>query len=161
MVDEIVELAGGVQAAVTKTRGGKLPGRVVLISVDASTRPPPTMDLSNEQPGLADTIGAMSDVQLHRYNVETIALTQASLRKWQAEMSTPERPVETYFVRLGLEQVPDAASREFLNAIPTSFDLSAEQVDRVVAAGRELLRNNAEFQRLVNDLGTPVVSKAN
>ena len=42
--------------------------------------------------------------------------------------------------------------QRFFNQIPTSFSLSEEQVDRLIEAGRELLRNNPDFQRLLTDL---------
>jgi len=48
--------------------------------------------------------------------------------------------------------VADAPIRKFLNEIPISLALSAEQVDRLIAAGRELLRSNANFGRLVASL---------
>jgi NTE family protein len=41
----------------------------------------------------------------------------------------------------------------FFNRIPTSFKLSDEQVDRLIEAGRELLRNNPDFQKFLSDLG--------
>jgi len=43
--------------------------------------------------------------------------------------------------------------REYYDLIPTSFSLSEEQVDRLILAGRELLRNNPDFQRLLVDIG--------
>jgi len=48
--------------------------------------------------------------------------------------------------------VPEEPLRRFLNEIPTSFELGAEQVDSLVAIGRELLRNNADYQRLLASL---------
>ena len=68
--------------------------------------------------------------------------TQQSLERWTHELSTPERPVNSYFIRLGFEDVPDVPLRRFLNDIPTSFALDKEQVARLIATGRELLRNN-------------------
>jgi len=51
--------------------------------------------------------------------------------------------------------VPDLPLRRFLNEIPTSFALSTEQVDRLIATGRQLLRDNPEFQRLLASLQGP------
>jgi NTE family protein len=55
-------------------------------------------------------------------------------------------------IRLSFEDVPEGPLRRFLNEIPTSFDLDADQVDRLIATGRELLRNNTEFKRLLASL---------
>ena len=59
--------------------------------------------------------------------------------------------------------VADRPLCRFLNAFPANFSLSTEQVDRLIATGRELLRNNADFQRLVASLqdgAGPVSPKA-
>lgn len=45
--------------------------------------------------------------------------------------------------------MPDVPLRRFLNEIPTSFVLDKEQVARLIATGRELLRNNPDYQRLL------------
>ncbi len=42
-------------------------------------------------------------------------------------------------------QTPGAAERRFLNTIGTSFDLSDEQIDRLIAAARKVLRKSPEF----------------
>jgi len=60
--------------------------------------------------------------------------------------------VQSYFIRLSFEDVPDLPLRRFLNEIPTSLALSDEQVDQLIAADRALLRTNAEFRRLVASL---------
>jgi len=149
---EVVELSGGAMTTLRKYRHGNVPRRIVLVSVDASTDGNKKMDLSNAEPGIFDSIGAMSDVQLHRYNVDTNQLILKTLERWRQELSTPARPVEAYFVRLGFKQIADAKERKFLNSVPTSFKLSEEQVARVSAAGRQLLRENADFQRLLKSL---------
>ena len=93
----------------------------------------------------------MSDIQLHRYNAETLQLTKNALANWSKELSTPERPVRTYFVQLAFRDLPPERQR-FFNQIPTSFALTDEQVDKLIAAGGELLRNNPVFQRLLADI---------
>ena len=95
---------------------------------------------------------AMSDVQLHHYNTATIELMKESVTRWAKELSTPERPVTPYFIRIGFRDIQNPETRGFFNQIPISFSLSGEQVDRLIAAGRELLRNNPDFQQFVADL---------
>jgi NTE family protein len=53
---------------------------------------------------------------------------------------------------LDFNGIEDPNQREFLNQIPTSFSLTDEQVDALIAAGGELLRGNPEFRRLLADL---------
>lgn len=49
--------------------------------------------------------------------------------------------------------------RKFFHRIPTSFTLTDEQVDQLIAAGGELLRSNPEFRRLLADLGESSISQ--
>ncbi|MGB5425152.1 MAG: patatin-like phospholipase family protein, partial [Gammaproteobacteria bacterium] len=149
---EVIEVSGGAKATYEEL-GHKPPRYGVVIAVNASTDPEPEMDMSNRQPSIGETIGAMSNVQLHRYNDATLELFQKSLGRWTEVLSTPDRPVTPYFVRLGFSDLEQPETRRFFNQVPTSFNLSEEQVDRLIEAGRELLRNNPDYQRLLADLG--------
>ena len=149
---ELVKISGGVKSFLKKS-GRKIPGSAVLISVDASTTPEPEMDRSRKQPSLTETISAMSDVQLHRYNTDTLDLMDKSLTRWARELSTSRKRVKPYFIQIGIKDVRPAEEFRFLNSIPTSFSLSDEQVDRLINAGRELLRNNPDYQRFLASIG--------
>jgi NTE family protein len=106
--------------------------------------------------GIEATLNAVTNIQLHRYNVATLQQTQQALVRWAGQLSTPERPESQY--QLSFEDVPDALLRRLLNEIPTSFALEADQVDRLIATGRQLLRNNPEFRRLLASLRDPGAS---
>ena len=155
---EVIEIAGGPEAILQK-RGRSAPRRVALISVNASTDPEPAMDASNEQPSLMETVNAMSDVQLHRYNAATLHLMRVSVERWARELSTPKQPVTPYLMEVSFRDIRDPERRLFFNRVPTSFALSDEQVDRLIQAGREMLRENPKFKRLVADLGGAVQSR--
>ena len=145
---DLVELTGGADRFLEKA--GRLPPKhVAIISVNASTDPEPLMDKSNEQPSLEETINAITDIQLHRYNTATLGLMEATLERWTKAASTEQRPVNTYFIQIGFRDLAQEHDHLFFNTIPTSFSLTDEQVDRLIAAGGELLRNNAEYQRFL------------
>lgn len=152
---DVSEVAGGVQQAL-KTMKRRTPRHLVLISVNASTNPSPAMDQSHKNPDLKESIAGVTDVQLHRYNVATLELISKSVVRWADALSIPERPVSPHFIQLGFHDVPEPKLRLFFNQVPTSFDLTDEQVDKLIKAGRELLRRNPEFQRLVAALNHPV-----
>ena len=59
-----------------------------------------------------------------------------------------------YNARVEFKDILHPDERSFFNRIPTSFSLSEEQVDRLIKVGRELLRNNPNYQRLLADLGS-------
>ncbi len=146
---EIVETAGGIKAYTAKFHRIP-PRRTVVIAVNASTDPEPTMDRSNKQPSLTETINAISDTQLHRYNTTTIESTKLSMERWEKELSTTERPVVTHFIQVDFRDIQIPEQRMFLNKVPTTFSLTGEQVDKLIVAGHELLRNNPEFRRLLS-----------
>jgi NTE family protein len=84
---DLVEAVGGPEAYL-KAVGREAPRDQVLIVVNASTEPEPQMDASNRQPSAGETIGAMTDIQLHRYNIDTIELTRKRLREWAQALSS-------------------------------------------------------------------------
>jgi NTE family protein len=148
-IHDIIELSGGITDFVKENPNRKIPSRMILISVNASTRKEITMDQSDEQPSLKQTMGAVTGIQMHRYNISTINLMEDSMKKWSGALSTPERPVKPYFIQVKFDDVKDPEEQAFLNAIPTSFNLTDEQVDALIKAGRELLRENPSWKALL------------
>lgn len=153
-MSDVIEVVGGPDAYL-KSRGKKKPHTIVLISVNASTEPQTDMGASNKQPSMATSMEAVSSVQLHRYNVATMELVQTELKQWAESISTPERPVNSYFIKVTFDNIQQPQLQLFLNKIPTSFSLTGEQVDKLTDSGRSLLRNEETFQKLLNDLGQP------
>jgi NTE family protein len=150
-ITEIIGIAGGAQTMLRKL-GKKPPKYLVTIAVNASTDPEPEMDKSNKQPSVEETINAMSDVQLHRYNTATLKLFEDRWNHWAKEVSTPEKPVRPYYVQVSFRDLAQPDHRKFFNRIPTNFSLTDEQVDELIEAGRQLLRNNPDFQNFLADI---------
>lgn len=148
---EAVEVMGGARSFV-QAFDIQPPRRLAVIAVNAAESTRLGIDASLQQPTIEQTLNAVTNIQLQRYNADTLQDMQQSLARWTRQLSTPQRPVQPYFVRLSFEDVPDLPLRRFLNEIPTSLALSGEQVDQLIAAGRALLRTNAEFRRLVAGL---------
>jgi len=158
-VYEIVEVSSGGMGQFTEKYGRQPPHRFVMISVDASARADSEIDSSTRQPGLMETVGAMSDIQLHLYNMATVELIKETLTRWTNELSTPQRPVEAYFIFLSFKDIKDPERRAFFNEVPTSFNLTTEQVEGLIEVGGELLRDHPEFRRLLADLHGSNVSQ--
>jgi NTE family protein len=151
---DVVSISGGPNKFMQKMNQ-KMPRKVAIIAIDASTTPVYTMDESNKQPSIKESIGAVTGVQLHRYNTATLELLDVSLRNWAAELSPEGDPITPYFIEVSIEDIKQIEARTFFNKVPTSFSLDDEQVDRLIKAGRELLRGHPEFQKLVADLDKP------
>ena len=148
---DVVSISGGPKAFMKKVNS-KMPGKLVIISIDASTSPVYEMDETNKQPSIAHSIGAMSGVQLHRYNTSTLELMENTLDEWQELLEKDGKTMTPYFVEISFEGIQQLQARQFFNKVPTSFSLTDEQVDKLIAAGRELLRNHPVFQQLMADL---------
>jgi len=148
---EIVEVAGGPEAFMHAV-GGRPPRQLVMLSVNASTDPNPKMDESKNSPSLDEIVNSVTDVQLHRYNAATLELMDYTIKHWAQDLSTPTKKVTPYFIQLGFRDFEEPKKRNFFNRIPTSFTLSDDQVERLIAAGHQLLRNNADYQRFLADL---------
>ena len=148
---EIVEVAGGPKTFMQRI-GRKGTKNLVILSVNAATQPESRMDLSNQQPSLEEIINATSDVQLRRYNAATLELIDEAVQHWADAFSTPGHPVKAYFIQLAFKDIPDVKRRRYFNAVPTSFSLSDEQVDRLIAAGHQLLQQNTAFERFLAEL---------
>jgi NTE family protein len=153
-VTDITTLAGGPRSLLSALHK-KQPSHVVLISVNASTEGVSDLDESAREPSMLTAMNAVTDVQLHRYNADTLALTESDLAAWAAEFSTPEAPVITHFIQVGFEDVPQPQLKYFLNKIPTSFALTDEQVDALIESARTVLRSEPEFQELLTELKQP------
>jgi NTE family protein len=108
-----------------------------------------------EPPGLAAVLGSMFNSQINQYSYETIDLMRLSLQAWAASLPPgPEgRPLKTALVEVSFPLLKDPQQREYFNSMPTSYRLSNEQVDRLIAAARTILRESAEFQQVIKDLG--------
>ena len=145
---DVMAFSGGPSALLSKL-DKKPPRYIVFISVNASTEQDSEMDKSNKQPGILASMNAMTDVQLHRYNAATIDMVKQKLNAWSKAVSTPDNEITPYFVDIGFEEVPQPQLKYFLNKIPTSFSLTNEQVDTLIATARTLLHNDPTFKQFL------------
>lgn len=122
------------------------PRLILLILVNAESHREPTFADSAASPALAELIDTVTSDQISLYNFETIELVSTALTAWSGELSTDERPVTSEFVDVSFDAVQDETDREALNDIGTNFSLTDEEVDRLIAAGRSVLRGSPQFQ---------------
>lgn len=149
-MSDVIALAGG--PGVMRDRAHmKPPSRIVFLSVNASTKGNPTMDQSKKQPSILTAMNSMTDVQLHRYNAATEDLVRNDLAQWAAKLSTPSHRVTPYFIQVSFEDVAEPQLKLFLNKIPTSFDLTDDQVDTLIKSARDLLRADPQYRKLLAD----------
>jgi NTE family protein len=125
--------------------------KLVVIVVNAFRDPERDWDRSPAPPGTGNLEDQMWSIPVDRYSFEATEAAYDQVNRWAA--AAPGRTA--YFVRVGFEQLPDAAEREKFRAFPTSFKLSPEQVDGLREAAGRILRGSPAFGRLLRDLGQP------
>lgn len=148
---EIIELYGGIKPFMDKIGYRKIDNSAVIV-VDASTDAAHGIAEHNDEPSIDQAVNAMSDIQLHRYNASTVELMRNSMQRWNSELSSHGQSSKLHFIEVGFKNSYSQKRQEYFNKIPTSFTLTDEQVDALISAGRELLRNNKSFKKLVQSL---------
>jgi NTE family protein len=143
---------------------------VVIILVNAETALDVESSRRLQSPPFAAALNAATSVPLQRYSFETVTLLKDRLAEWQRESYAAAcvtaagtragsgdrhcRGVDFHFVEVNFSEHPDPEERDYLKRLPTSFVLSGEAVDRLIAAGRLILGNNPEYQRLLREAGS-------
>ena len=145
-----VELVGGAGNAAKNMP--RVPKYLVIIVVNAETRPENPMDSSGNTPSSLQVVNAVSSAQIGRYNVESLSLLEEACKRWAAELSTPGHTVTPYFIRLDFQSIANKQQRMLFNNMATSFSLPDNEVDQLIEAGHKLLLQSPEFQQLLENI---------
>ena len=144
--------------------------RIVLIVVNSHSSPSTDWDRKEKPPGIVAQLMQSAGVPIERYSFETVETMKdrAEIWKWrrdlkvsearlagatqaEAEASIPK--VEFKVLAVSFDSIHDPEERVYLMNLPTSFVLPDEAVDRLRAAASTLLRQSAEYQSIVLELG--------
>jgi NTE family protein len=121
-------------------------GDILIISVNARADHKKGWTLLRNEPSLVEIISSVSADEISNYSEDTIEVVRATFEQLAREKSTPEHPLTFHFVNVSIQHVRDDKERDFLNSIGTNFDLTDEQVDRLIAAARQVLQESKDFQ---------------
>jgi NTE family protein len=127
--------------------------QILIIAVNASIDRERDWARQGAVPSATQVLTAVSAIQMGRYNADTIHLVRDAYQQWAEAVTGEGRPVNVDFVEVNFASLPDAQERQYLNRIPTKLKIRDEQVDRVVAAGRQSLRGAPEFRRFLSQWG--------
>ncbi len=140
----------------TALRQGDLrkPLRVAFVIVNAQNRVRREFGLLAETPGTAQIVDAVASLMINRYNFETVDHLRRSLELWSRDAARIRgSEVYSYIIEVSFDGLPDEQERLYLAALPTTMALPAGVLDHLRSAGRRLLVDSADFERLVADLG--------
>jgi NTE family protein len=139
-------------AAAPSSLGPGVPGgprTLVAIVVNAHKDPARDWDRSPEPPGKGDLVDQMGSIPVDRYSFEAVEAARDQLARW--ENAAPGR--RAHLVEVSFHAIPDARERRYFLNLPTSFELEAEQVDRLREIAGRILRDSPEFREVVAELG--------
>jgi len=147
--------------------------KLVVIVVNAATRPVNERDSSPDVPGLIDTLTTAATVPLDNYSFDTVELLNKIAREYRSDAGTvascnrlsaakgeqcalrlpAPHAVELYPVQVAFEFIAGREERDgFLN-LPTNFALPRATIDRLRAVSRRLLGEDPQFRNLLEALG--------
>ena len=136
--------------------------RLVRIVVNAQARHEyPQLDQYAEVPTLSAIAFAVGNTT-ERYTVETLAYARSSMNEAAKALAEHQRDlglpggddVQAMLIEVSFDDLEEEDERAYFNALPTSFNLPAEDIDRLREAGGRLLRASPDYQRLVRELPT-------
>lgn len=142
---------------------------IVVIEVNAETRPVHNVDETPDKPSIPETIEAFSNVQFRLLNNESRILLASRLAELQERLSANGEKVNVYSATVAFENVAGNALKDQLNSIPTSLELPENEVDLLIRIGGDLLRQDPQYRaylrqvegRKESDPGTQVAPSSN
>lgn len=129
--------------------------KLVLVTVNAERDPSVRLDETGGVPGPLLVIDAMRFGAGSRATHETQEFLRDLADEWRASLQRPGKDsvfapnAEIYTVQVNLRDTPAPQSERIrLLQIPTAFSIPAAEAERLVEAGRSVLRNNPSFLEL-------------
>lgn len=142
--------------------------KLVLITVNSERDPSERIDASDRVPTTVQVFDALMFGAGARATQETLGLLNDVAQQWQAEMrarsSQPDDvfapDAKVYVITLNLRDAPDRLDRNLLMQVPTAFTIPPGDVDRLIEAGREVLRGSPGLRDLIDSLQAPPPASA-
>jgi NTE family protein len=131
--------------------------RVAFIVVNAETKQSTKRwSMLEETPDLVSIQDVSFTAMINSLNFESMELLRRMVKDWSDDRQTAKpgsQPLDLYAIEVTFNALPNVKEQETFLNFPTSFDLSAEQVDRLREVAGRLLFSSPDFHRLVRDLG--------
>lgn len=165
---EVLEEAW-VSSRFAEERGFNEIRRVIVIVVNAHSENSNNWGEEESPPGFVDQLLQSSGLPIERYSFETIELMRdrVAVMSWRRQLQVAKAQlagasleeaeasiakINVHLLEVNFDNVPDSQRRSRLKNLPTSFVLSAEEVDELRAVAGELMRQSPEYQSLVREL---------
>ena len=168
IVQSLEEFAGNPQARAAT--GIHALRRVAIVVVNARSAPRFDYDQHPSGPSSFALLAQSISVPMDKYSTESIAALWDQITQWQQQQrieeltrqlakdgppADPLPAVQFSVIDVSFDAVADPELRAYLQNLPTSFALSAEQIDRLRASGAQVLRDSPAFQSFIRALSQP------
>ena len=153
-------------AAGIETRFDHVRNFIVFV-VNSLATPPNDWDLHENPPGTFDVLLKATGTPIDRYSYDTVETLKDMQAQWQSyrairdALKTLPQPdpkldfvtrapdANIYVIDVSFAALKDAAERDYLNRLATSFSLPAEAVDRLEAAARTAILEAPDIQHFM------------
>lgn len=135
--------------------------RMLFIVVDARTGFDRKYARRPEPLGIKKVMDAVVSVTFNRYSFETMNLMRARVKRWESDVRATRcktaLPIpdcdkfDVDLVELSFDRVREAAEREYLDRVPTSFTLSLQQITRVRRAAHLLVEESPDLRTFLEE----------
>jgi NTE family protein len=146
--------------------------RLLIVVVNAKTEAHQTFDRNESPPGLATVALKTCTVSMDNYSFETVeSIKQLFSDRIKAQnnieacrqkleehckngFKIPELAggnMKLYVVDISFDNLTDNDEKAFLKHLPTSFHLEKDQVERLIKAGRRLLKEDPELKVFIEE----------
>lgn len=123
--------------------------RLMIVLVNSNVEPKRNMDASPEIPDVSETLDAFTEALIQNRNSDTKSYFFDQDSPFKKHIKEQNPNVEVFLSEVSFTAIKSETQRQFLNTLPTSLELTNEQIDKVIAAGRDLLKSDASFQQFV------------
>lgn len=139
--------------------------KIVFLVVNAETELSRKSTLFDKPPAFSAMLNSYSSVAITRYNYETLMLLRESFARWAEEIKKGrcgDGPVSTEpgacgdiqfnLIEVNFKALKEKTAQSYFMHLPTSFELSSEEVDKLRAAARSILVESPEYKKFLSDL---------
>lgn len=150
--------------------------RMALVVVNSLSSPKTDLDKKEAGPSAFYQLMQSTAVPIDHYSFEAVEMLRDIAARWKSlrgirdsgAITDPSNPAlnevmrvpdtEVYVVDVSFAMLDDAALRDQLNELPTTFVLPDAAVDNLRTAARRIIHASPDFQRFLKDAGFRVVA---
>lgn len=126
--------------------GRNYPDNILMITVNAEVDAKLGVDKVPDKPSLGDTLEAYTKTQMEIFNKETEIVLEKRLEELRQDLEKKGHAAEIFSVSVDFKSIRGESLKKNMNTLPTSLQLSSDEIDEIVEVGQDVLRRNDAFR---------------